>query len=104
VQPSILVHPFVVSKVYLCTSDQLAETGGERPHKVGSEFHPFWTTGEARAQERLKWWDLGSQPHLQRHRRLVGAALAAKSTGSPQPLTSGSMSDMAIFVRRDKPA
>jgi len=26
---------------------------------------------------------LGSKPHLQRHRMLVGDALAAKSTGSP---------------------
>jgi hypothetical protein len=70
-------------KVYLCTSDQSAETGGERPHKMKSPQTPFLTTGLARAWESLKWWGLGFQLHLQRHRRLVGAALAAKSTGSP---------------------
>ena len=59
VEPRILAQPPVVNKVYLCTSDQLAETGGERPHKVGSEFHPFWTTGEARAWESPKSRDLG---------------------------------------------
>jgi len=73
----------VVRKVYLCTSDQPAETGGERPHKMKSPQTPFLTTGLARAWESLKWWGLGFQLHLQRHRRLVGAALAAKSTGSP---------------------
>src|ERR1039458_9349117 len=31
-------------KVYLCTSDQLAETGGERPHKMKSPQTPFRTT------------------------------------------------------------
>src|ERR1039458_5201254 len=31
-------------KVYLCTSDQLAETGGERPHKMKSPQTPFLTT------------------------------------------------------------
>ncbi len=30
--------------VYLCTSDQLAETGGERPHKMKSPQRPFLTT------------------------------------------------------------
>ncbi len=30
--------------VYLCTSDQLAETGGERPHKMKSPQTPFRTT------------------------------------------------------------
>src|ERR1019366_3707949 len=44
VQPRILVQPLVVSKVYLCTSDQLAETGGERPHKMKSPQTPFRTT------------------------------------------------------------
>ena len=31
-------------KVYLCTSDRLAETGGERPHKMKSPQTPFRTT------------------------------------------------------------
>jgi hypothetical protein len=31
-------------KVYLCTSDQLAETGGENPHKMKSPQTPFRTT------------------------------------------------------------
>jgi 2-dehydro-3-deoxyphosphogluconate aldolase/(4S)-4-hydroxy-2-oxoglutarate aldolase len=31
-------------KVYLCTSDQSAETGGERPHKMKSPQPPFLTT------------------------------------------------------------
>jgi len=31
-------------KVYLCTSDQSAETGGERPHKMKSPQTPFLTT------------------------------------------------------------
>jgi hypothetical protein len=30
--------------VYLCTSDQSAETGGERPHKMKSPQTPFRTT------------------------------------------------------------
>lgn len=70
--------------LYLCTSDQLAETGGERPHKMKSPQTPFLTTGLAKAWESLKSWGLGFRLHLQRHRRLVGAALAAKSTGSPR--------------------
>jgi len=41
-------------KVYLCTSDQPAETGGERPHKMKSPQTPFRTTRLARAWERLK--------------------------------------------------
>jgi len=31
-------------KVYLCTSDQSAETGGESPHKMKSPQMPFRTT------------------------------------------------------------
>jgi hypothetical protein len=34
----------VYQKVYLCTSDQSAETGGERPHKMKSPQTPFRTT------------------------------------------------------------
>jgi hypothetical protein len=34
----------LVQNVYLCTSDQLAETGGERPHKMKSPQTPFRTT------------------------------------------------------------
>ena len=42
--PEDLGTPPVVNKVYLCTSDQSAETGGERPHKMKSPQTPFRTT------------------------------------------------------------
>jgi hypothetical protein len=39
-------HPIASAgpKVYLCTSDQLAQTGGERPPKMKSPQTPFLTT------------------------------------------------------------
>ena len=40
----IVVQAPVVNKVYLCTSDQPAETGGERPHKMKLQIVPFRTT------------------------------------------------------------
>ena len=42
--PEDLGTPPVVNKVYLCTSDQSVETGGERPHKMKSPQTPFRTT------------------------------------------------------------
>ena len=71
-------------KVYPWTSGQLGETGGERPHKMKSPQTPFLTTGLARAWESLKWWGLGFQLHLQRHRRLVGCARGKVHWGSAE--------------------
>jgi hypothetical protein len=39
--------------------EQLAETGGERPHKMKSPQPPFLTTPKARVWESLKWWGRG---------------------------------------------